>query len=215
MLPGAAAAEPEEMQHEGGAEGAKRTRVNTDGNYRGGAFYNDSVAEWGGDYDGPYRGDGSRLARCELAVSLLLKQETINTLQLRRLRAVAFRTWMIPTESSFFKAMEQAKAEYIKGTEGKQGHNLGLLDYHLFAALVRAVEEAGGLETEGELVREHRELFTAPLLYKNKLKHGKLGAAYDSKVRRLEISAVEAFAPLIDVLAVSLERAEIFLSRWA
>ena len=44
-------------------------------------------------------------------MSLLLKQETINTLQVKRMRAILMRTWMIMVDSPFYKAMDMAKED--------------------------------------------------------------------------------------------------------
>ena len=46
------------------------------------------------------------------------------------------------------------------------------------------------------------------MAYKNKLHHCKLGSAFDSTVRRLEISVVESLAPLIDLIAEVLLKAD-------
>ncbi len=117
-----------------------------------------------------------------------MKQEVINTLQVRRMRAILMRTWMITVESPSYKVSEKKKEGYLESTTGKQGHGQGILDYHIFAAVLRVALESRGVDGEDmKLLRQHREEFTAPSHYRNKVKHCKLGSAYDSNVRRLEI----------------------------
>ena len=88
-----------------GEQAAKRLRANTGGDRGGG--YGSYQGGWGGGSDGesaPYLGGGDhrRLERCEEACALLLKQETINTLQIRRLRAILMRTWMLQVDGDVY-----------------------------------------------------------------------------------------------------------------
>lgn len=123
-----------------------------------------------------------------------VKREVVNTLQLRRTRAVVYRTWMVGVDSQCYKVMEQAKADYVKATEGKAGHGHGLLDYHLLAALARVAVESGTLgDPEMQAVRKFREQHAEPKTDRNQIKHCKLGAALVPEVRRLEVHAVEVF----------------------
>ena len=123
-----------------------------------------------------------------------VKREVVNTLQLRRTRAVVYRAWMVGVDSQCYKVMEQAKADYVKATEGKAGHGHGLLDYHLLAALARVAVESGTLgDPEMQAVRKFREQHAEPKTDRNQIKHCKLGAALVPEVRRLEVHAVEVF----------------------
>ncbi len=49
------------------------------------------------------------------------------------------------------------------------------------------------------LLKKHRETFTGPAQYSNKVKECKMRSAYDSNMRRLEVCPVQSSMPIVNI----------------
>jgi len=139
----------------------------------------------------------------EALALLTAKQALQNTMDLKAVKAILFRGWLMPTKLNVVDICRQYTKDYAEKTKNNKGHNLGTPDMWVWRAFLTATIEAlegdGDVSEDLELLKRHAVQCT-PALLKNKVPHARLAKTAKDEEKRLEIHVVEELTPVLDVI---------------